>query len=276
MAHLKLALFGGFEAVLPSGAVRLPTKKAQALLAYCALTAGHAHQREKLAAMFWGDVREENARNSLRQTLFVLRTAFRGLSPNVIRVGGDTIAVEPAAVEVDVLRFEALVTERAPLTLEQAAALYRGDLLEGFIIDEEPWEEWLLQERERLRDLALEGLARLLRHQCEMNAVDAAVRTARRLLVLEPLQEGVHRALMRLQARAGRREAAIRQYEVCVGLLRRELQLEPEPETKQLYEQILHEERLAPVAAALANPALSARTIEHGSEGHVDDNGAVL
>ena len=117
--------------------------------------------------------------------------------------------------------------------------LYRGDLLDGFVIDEEPFEQWLVHERERLRELALDALARLLRHQNSLEATEAATQTARRLLTLDPLREAVHRVLMRLHVRAGRREAALRQYEICIGLLRRELQLGPEPETRQLYEEIL-------------------------------------
>ena len=106
MAHLKLTLFGGFEAGLPSGArVSLPTKKAKALLAYCALRPGQAHQREKLASLLWGDTEEGNARNSLRQTLFVLRTALRGSLSRTLRIAGDTVATEPLTIDVDVLAF---------------------------------------------------------------------------------------------------------------------------------------------------------------------------
>jgi len=263
MAHLTLRLFGGFEAGLPSGApIPLPTKKAQALFAYCALRPGQAHQREKLATLLWGDTEECNARNSLRQTLFVLRTALRGNLSRTLRIAGDTVATEPQTIDVDVLAFERLAAERTPQALEQAAALYRGDLLEGFIVDEELFEQWLIEERERLRELAIEVLARLLRSQDAPGTTEAAVQTARRLLVLDPLQEAVHRLLMRLHAQAGRRESAMRQYEVCVGLLRRELRLEPEPETRQLHEAIQNGRLLAPATAARRTPNAGPREIE--------------
>jgi len=263
MTHLKLRLFGGFEAALPSGApISLPTKKAQALLAYCALRPGQAHQREKLATLLWGDTEEYNARNSLRQTLFVLRTALRGNLSRTLRIAGDTVATEPLTIDVDVLAFERLAAERTPQALEQAAALYRGDLLEGFIVDEESFEQWLIEERERLRELAIEVLARLLRYQDAPGMTEAAVQTARRLLVLDPLQEAVHRLLMRLHGQAGRREAAMRQYEVCVNLLRRELRLEPEPETRQLCEAIQKGHLLAPATAARRTPDAGPREIE--------------
>jgi tetratricopeptide (TPR) repeat protein len=65
------------------------------------------------------------------------------------------------------------------------------------------------------------------------------VQTAVRLLTLDPLQEAVHRTLMRLYAELGRRATALRQYQQCVAVLGRELGIEPEPATKALYQEIL-------------------------------------
>src|SRR5262245_48107865 len=77
MTSVNLRLFGGFEAVSSSGtSLALPTKKAKALLAYCALRPGQPHQRDMLATLFWGETDDARARNSLRQTLFILRAAL--------------------------------------------------------------------------------------------------------------------------------------------------------------------------------------------------------
>lgn len=65
MAKLGLTLLGGFQARLePGPTLRLPTRKAQALLAYLALPLGQAHPRDKLAALLWGGIRQESARAS--------------------------------------------------------------------------------------------------------------------------------------------------------------------------------------------------------------------
>src|SRR5262249_25085226 len=120
-----------------------------------------------------------------------------------------------------------------------AAGYYRGDLLAGVSVEAPPFEDWLMSERERLRELALEMLARLLASQRAIGATAPAVQTALRLLGLDPLQEAVHRTLMRLYAQLGRRDAALRQYQECVDVLRRELAVEPEAETKELYQEIL-------------------------------------
>jgi DNA-binding SARP family transcriptional activator len=250
MARLSLTLLGGFQARLdPGPALTLPTRKAQALLAYLALPLGQAHPRDKLAALLWGGIRVESARASLRQALFAIRRALADVEGKVLRQDADTLALVTGAVDVDVDAFERLVADGAPETLAQAAALYRGDLLSGFALDETPFEEWLLGERERLRELALEGLARLLAQQRRANATEAAVVTALRLLTLDPLQEPAYRMLMRLYAEDGRRGAALRQYQRCVAVLQRELGVEPETETKELYQEILRARHLHTTAA---------------------------
>jgi DNA-binding SARP family transcriptional activator len=255
MARLGLTLLGGFRARLDDDrVVALPIKKAQALLAYLAIPLGQAHPRDKLAALLWGDMRAAQARAGLRQTLFVIRKTVG--TTVTLPLEDETIALDPAVVAVDVGDFEQCVARGTPESLEMAASLYQGDLLEGLSLEEPPFEEWLIAERQRLLELAVEGLARLLAHQRDSGALDVAVQTALRLVALDPLQEPVHRTLMRLYAQLGRRGAALRQYQLCVAALQRELRTEPENETKTLYREILQRRVARPSASAprAANP----------------------
>src|SRR5262249_6950452 len=96
-----------------------------------------------------------------------------------------------------------------------------------------------------LRELGIEVVAKLPAHQARTSETERAIQTAARLLALDPLQEAVHRTLMRLYARQGRRATALRQYQMCVELLQRELRAEPEAETKQLYQELLQERSVA-------------------------------
>jgi DNA-binding SARP family transcriptional activator len=138
MAPLRLTLLGGFQAQLDQGPpLALPTRKSQALLAYLALPLGRAHPRDTLAALLWGGTRQESARASLRQALFSIRKAL-GDAAGALRHEGDTLALEPAAVDADTARFEGLVTEGTPEALAQAAQFYAGDFLSGFALDEPP------------------------------------------------------------------------------------------------------------------------------------------
>ena len=149
-------------------------------------------------------------------------------TPLPCAIESQALALNPEAVEVDVVSFERQAAEGTVTALERAVELYRGDLLLGFALDEPLFEEWLVTERERLREMAMDALARLLSHQTSTGATERAIQTAVRLLGLDPLQETVHRTLMRLYSRQGRRGAALKQYQACVGALQRELGTAPE------------------------------------------------
>ena len=251
MARLELMLLGGFHArVVPGGAVDLPTRKAQALLAYLALPAGSLHPRDKLAGLLWGDMPKAQARGNLRKALFWLRQALA--DTEALTVEGETVGLQAGAVSTDVGEFERRVVLGSATALAESADIYQGDLLAGLALQEPPFEEWLVGERERLRQLSTEALARLLAHQREAGAVDSAIHTALKLLALDPIQEQVHRTLMRLYAQAGRRGAALRQYQACVTVLERELRTQPEDATRALYREILQ------ARGAVASPPVDA------------------
>lgn len=118
--------------------------------------------------------------------------------------------------------------------LERALALYRGELLPA-----ERDESWATERRTALADLLAELLLRLaaLRER-DANLADATD-LLRRLLNLDASQQEAHRRMMRLYARQGHRHLALRQFQLCREALSRELDVEPEPETASLYEEIL-------------------------------------
>jgi DNA-binding SARP family transcriptional activator len=250
---LHLTLLGGFRASFGSGErpVGFPTRKAQALLAYLASPPGRAHPRDQLASLLWGNSREDQAHTSLRQAIYAIRRALAPGGGPTLWLAEATVTLDPAAVEVDTVVFERHVAEGTPRALEAATALYQGELLEGLAVNEPAFEEWLLAERERLRELVLEALARLLEHHRKAGTVDDAILAALRVLALDPLQEAVHRALMRLYVRIGRRGPALQQYQRCVSVLQRELGLEPEAETQALYREILQARAARPTLAAV-------------------------
>ena len=251
--RFRIALLGGFEVSDPAGLpLKLSTRKAQGLLAYLASRAGVECERDVLAALFWGNRDDDHARNSLRQTLFLLRRMTRLAQPQLLNITNQTVVVDPLTAEVDVRVFEALSRTGDPDALQQASELYRGDLLDGFAVGEAPFEEWLLQERERLREVAVDVLGRLLRGQRSQGRLEAAIRTGRRLLVLEPWQEPVHRTVMRLLIQAGQPGAALRHYQQCEETLRRELGVEPESETRLLSESIRGRQRTPDNSRVLA------------------------
>ncbi|HEX5163901.1 MAG TPA: AAA family ATPase [Thermomicrobiales bacterium] len=116
--------------------------------------------------------------------------------------------------------------------LVQAIQTYGGDLLPGC------YDEWLLDERERLRlqyDTALERLVDCLEEQREYAL---AITYAQRLLRRDPLHEATYRRLMRLHGLNNDRASALRVYQQCVTTLRHELAVEPSPATLDAYERL--------------------------------------
>jgi predicted ATPase/DNA-binding SARP family transcriptional activator len=230
-APARLYLLGPFRLEVAGQPAALSTRKAEALLAYLALHPEPAgHSREKLAALFWGDSLDADARRSLRVALAALRKVLGG-DPFI----GDreTIGLAPAyplwtdALAFDDLARRALADDDEALA-EASASLYRGDLLADF------YDDWLSLPRDRLRGRYQAVLRALADRQCSRNDHAAAGATARRLLELDPADEFAHRQLIACYLAQGDRAAARRQYEACVSALRAELGVSPSAETEAL------------------------------------------
>ena len=158
-------------------------------------------------------------------------------SPSII-ADRQSVRLDPAAVSTDVAAFERLMSAGTPAAIEQAMVLYRGDLLEGISVHDAAFEDWLLVERQRLRQLLEGALATLVIQAMAAGERGRAETAARRLLVLDPLREAASRALMQLHADRGEAAQALKLYETLRDRLQRELSVKPEPETTRLYEAI--------------------------------------
>jgi DNA-binding SARP family transcriptional activator len=209
MTRLRLSVLGPFR-LEADAEIALPSRKAQALLAYLALSAGRPHRRDKLASLLWADRGDAAARHNLRQALSSIAKAIRPASTDAAAMitNADRIAVDPAAFDVDAARLEGLVADASPEALLEAVKLCHGDLLDGLNLQAEPFEEWLTAQRSRFRELAVQAHRLLLEHQISCDSHEAAVLTALRFLALDPTDEDAHRKLMRLYLAQGRKDAA--------------------------------------------------------------------
>ena len=231
---LSLTLFGGFSARMGDAEVVLPTRKARALLAYVAVSAGRPEPREKLCALFWKDTRREQAQQSLRQTLFSLRRALGDGGSGVLVTDARSVALEASAVRVDAHELAELASRRSRDALEQVARLYKGPLLDGMTIDELGFDEWLVGERRRFVELTVAALAHLADLQSADGAGEEALQTRLQLARLDPRAEANQRAILTLYAEQGRRAAALSHYRELAAGVPRGARLEPE--TVALYD----------------------------------------
>ncbi|HKU43103.1 MAG TPA: hypothetical protein VJR89_33315, partial [Polyangiales bacterium] len=179
-ALLELRLLGGFAVLDACGApVRLAARKAEALLALLALPVGRSQARDRVCSLLWPEVPDAQARHSLRQTLFHLRKAL-GAS-TALWSDPRSLQLLAAEVHVDAAHFEACIARGTREGLVEAWRCYRGDLLEGLIVDEAPFEHWLRCERERLRALFSEALTRLVAIDTEEARYTEAIHACTRL-----------------------------------------------------------------------------------------------
>ena len=239
MADLKLTLLGGFEARTASGdVVELPGQKDRALLAYLAIAPGEPHSRGRVAGLLWSERGDQQARDSLKQSLLRLRRSLGAGDGGVLRADRRSVALDRNGIDVDVRTFERLVRDDTIDALAQAASVYRGDLLEGIVVHDPAFEDWLLIERQRLRQVFERALASLMSQALAASEREHAAEAARRLLRSDPLSEAAYRTLMQVHADEGQTAQALKLYDGLWDRLHRELGVRPEPATVALHDQI--------------------------------------
>jgi DNA-binding SARP family transcriptional activator/tetratricopeptide (TPR) repeat protein len=213
------------------------------LLSFLAVHADAPQPRQRLAATFWPDSTERQARTNLRRELHHLR---------VLLSDDPSLVVEPATLmwrewptcRVDVcvfqrerqLALEALAAGDRHAMLEHGAAAvaeYHGDLLPAI------FDDWVLAERETLRLQCVELCDQLVAGWRDAGDLRKAVEYGRLRVRLEPLEEAGYRTLMELQADAGDRAGAISTFHKCAEILDHELQVKPSQATETLAERLL-------------------------------------
>lgn len=237
MPLLSIRLLGDFAATDYRGdALSIGSKRTQALVVYLALRINARTSITELAELLFGDPRgEANVRTLVRD----LQYALRYLPPDILLDDGATVRFNRDTVDVDAQHFNELVTAPSINTIRRAAELYRGNLLENFSSGVPAFDDWLAERRLNYWRGAVAILGRLLAAQVKAGWWEEAVDTAGRLLSLDPSQEVVHRTLMRLQLDQGRPDSALRRYQECADILRREYHREPSGETERLHQEIV-------------------------------------
>lgn len=268
--RFEICLLGSFEVRDGDGqAATPPMRKVRALLAILALHPGRHWARERLMALLWPESPTPRARASLRQAL---RLARRGLPASALLVGPDTVAVAPEMCWSDAAAVEAAARAGHG---EDVAALYRGDFLADLSIGEAPFEDWCEDERRSLRTTAIAAMASTLTKLDRTGPPDRRIALARQLLALDPLEELVHRSLMRAYAEIGQRSQAVEQYRLCRAQLLRELGVPPEPETEAELAAILRlpearsspEQPMPAKSAAIDRPIVAVLPFVHPGNG---------
>ena len=249
--HLALYFLGTPQLYLDNILISEVRRKAVALLAYLAIERGH-HRRETLSALLWPDYDQSKAFTNLRHTLWEIQ---QSIGEGWLIADRETLKLNEVAdpstgsgyVWLDVRQFESVLAEsqaqndiplRIPLLLE-SINLYRNHFMTGFSLKEaSTFNEWMIAKAEDLLCQLAGALINLSEGYCVLGQAEKAIPYARRLISLNPLNESAQRGLMRVYWQAGQHSAALKQYQGFEELLRKELNLDPQPETYALYKRI--------------------------------------
>ena len=260
MAALTIHLFGYPQFLIDNTPIKVERRKTLALAAYLAVEDSQdspeisnqhgamqrGYGRERLAALFWPDCSQEQAGAYLRQALWDFG---KSAGETWIVKNSQFVYLHPEAqIWVDVKAFTGLLAkwksgkedEAGVLSsLGEAVSLYQSDFLAGFTLRDSPaFDDWQALQVEIFRLYLAQALEALVRLHSARGEYDPAAASARRWVALDPLNEGAHRACMRLYEESGQHSTALRQYEDCQRLLKAELGIEPEAATVALYERI--------------------------------------
>jgi DNA-binding SARP family transcriptional activator len=248
MSTLRIQLFGKFSLQRDSQLLKgLAANKEQELLSYLLVRRDRSHPRETLASVLWGDTSTERSKKYLRQALWHIQAALEAgeaTSPQLLVIEHNWVQLNLQSevwLDVEVFEHAFATTQGRPgnqldasgaALLKDAVELYKGDLLDGW------YHDWCIFERERLQNMYLCMLEKLMAY-CEQNCeYEAGQRYGSTILRYDPAHERTYRQLMRMQHKAGDRTGALRHYQRCVAALDEELGIKPERRTKALYEYI--------------------------------------
>lgn len=247
---LRIWLFGSLCVANDAGGERITAVSGRcgSLLAYLALGRGRYFSRTELLGTLWPERMASMTAGSFNTALWRLRRLVE--CPPFRH--GELIASDrrgaiglngSQAVWLDIEEFERriasglsrpieLLGEAEIADLRAGVALYKSDILMEFTDD------WALREREKLRRHYLNALWRLMQLSTIRREYGEGIRHAQSILDCDTLREDVHRELMQLFVLSGQRAQALRQFETCRDMLRRELAIQPMRETLALYRQI--------------------------------------
>lgn len=247
---LKLTTLGEFTIRLDGAIVKgLASRKAEALFVYLAVTK-QVHAREHLATILWDD---RPLGRSLGNLSVVVNSLKKQLA-SFLEIERSTISIKTSEnIWVDVHESKNALEQFLPSDhaessrrmqdigrVEKALGWYRGDFLQGFHIREaRGFDEWVSLERERIQRQVLTSWRALADTYLQIRDLGSAIRVLKTALEIDPLQEELHRVLMRTLALSGQQGAALAQYKVCAAVLSAELDVEPSLATRRLYDRIL-------------------------------------
>ena len=225
-ASIQIGLVGAFDLRRDgrSADVATPAKR---VLAFLALSE-RAVPREQVASVLWLGSNDERAAGSLRSALWKIRQC----GDEIIETTQNCLRIA-AGVRVDIR--DAIAWARR--VCDGSVAIADGDLHDAFVSGEllPNWsDEWVVIERERLRQMRFHALETLVQRLVAADRYGDALELALTSLRTDPLRESAHRAVISVHLAEGNASEAVRHYRGYRDLLRSQLGIEPSDLMKRM------------------------------------------
>lgn len=238
-----LCLLGGPHVVRGGRMIAVP-EGSKRVLVFVALHDG-AVDRRYIAGTLWPDGCDERAAGNLRSALWRLR----GAGIDILETDKCSLALRPG-VAVDIRRLRDWAVGILDGTAPQADLLVPEWDPEALSLLPGWYDDWVIVERERLRQRMLHALEALSYRLSELGRHAEAVDAAMRVVELDPLRESGQRALIRAHLAEGNLVEARRAYVACRQALQTELGLAPSHDLAVLVESSLVESSCEPAQAS--------------------------
>ncbi|MGD9702669.1 MAG: BTAD domain-containing putative transcriptional regulator [Acidimicrobiia bacterium] len=245
-AEIEVRLLGSLGLVIAGRRVTdWGSHRGRSVLQYLLLHADRPCRREILMDTFWPGHSYESARNNLNVALYAVRRAAFGEGDDrvslVLHREGCYLLNSELDWWIDRDAFLAGLTrgadarrlgqyEEATATFQAAAELYRGRLFE-----DDPVCDWFIDEQRNLEERYLDLLESIARLLLEQGDDEGPIRLLQRALLRDPCRESAHRLVMECYGRQQQHHLVTRQFRICEDRLKRELDIEPAPETVRLF-----------------------------------------
>ncbi|MDQ7822636.1 MAG: response regulator [Candidatus Eremiobacteraeota bacterium] len=221
------------------------TKKSKYVLAYLLSRWNEDVPEEKLLYAFWPDSPPKKSRQSLHTALYQIRQLFQQFvgdqKVNYILHEKEFYRFNTEAEHyIDLKEFEQFYKlgsryldegkeEAGIAQLQKSEALYVGEFLEGYFSD------WAIEYRENIRKMYIDVLVRLANHFFKVKKYEVSLDYSQKILTHDSCRQDIHMMVMKCYQALGQKELAIKQYQFCTQILKRELNISPSTELMALY-----------------------------------------
>jgi len=239
----SICLFGAFSVRMNGKPCSLGISgSTEKLFQYLLINLGIKMRREFLADLFWQSSSSERQKSALNSAIWRIKRQLVDFGVVDLICEGHTVHLQLASgVKIDAHELSEIVHSISldePMSEELASRLYQvlddcnAPFMDGVSDD------WVLTERERLFNIQNRGMIILMHWLGQQRRYEDALEIGRRLLTADPSREAAQCEVMLLYVVNGQRAQALRQYQEFRSWLKHELDIEPMPETKALYDYI--------------------------------------